>query len=154
MFVENKDYEKINSGKIVVSSRLPAVAGRLCDSGARACRRSRATSSSRSRDGCAWSTGGLVLGSGRVGLAGALGLGRRPLGGASASGSNLGWRRLGLARPSPRLGRRPLALNRRRPNPAERRNCPVAVPRAEVPYCAQQMPFQPNDFIPETFAAR
>ena len=37
-------------------------------------------------------------------MARSMGLGRGPLGGASASGSGVGAWRLGLARPSPRLG--------------------------------------------------
>jgi len=47
-----------------------------------------------------------------MGLAGKLGLGRRPLGNASVCGSGLGAWRVGLAREPPRMGQSALALSR------------------------------------------
>ncbi len=94
------------------SSSPPASIGNRASPKRRRHGRYSAASASRGGAGRAGFRGCVVLDSRRMGLARQLGLVRRPLGPAAASGRSLGAWRLGLAPPSPCLGRRILAVRR------------------------------------------
>jgi hypothetical protein len=111
IFVQQADYEYITFEKIIVACRRPAVAGRMRGLSATAFRQRGTSATSRSRARRARPGGDLGMDSRGLGMAGWMGLGRRPLDDAPLCGRGVGARRLALASSSPGVGRRPLALN-------------------------------------------